>query len=55
MRSEFVIAALFVHFFPGEPDSYQLITFDPATEHGFYQLFITTAKKPTTKRHRVAR
>lgn len=44
--------------FPGEPDSYQLITFDPATQHGFYLLFITTAEKkkktntkknPTTK------
>lgn len=35
-------------FFPREPDSYQLITFDPATEHRFYQLFITTAKQPDT-------
>ena len=49
MRSEFVTTALFVHFFPGEPDSYQLITFDPATEHGFYQLFIATAKKKRIK------
>lgn len=31
--------------FPGEPDSYQLITFDLATQHRFYQLFITTGQK----------
>lgn len=35
--------------FPGEPDSYQLITFDAATQHRFYQLFVTTEKKSKTK------
>lgn len=55
MWSEFVITALFVHFFiPGEPDSYQLITFDLAKERGLYQLFSTTGKK-TQKTKEVAR
>lgn len=32
-------------FFPREPDSYQQIIKDPATQHGFYQLSIRTEKK----------
>lgn len=37
--------------FPEEPDSYQPITSDLATQHGFYQVFITTEKNKTKQKH----